>query len=883
MREWELTAGGVLTKMAPAWRIGAVLALALLANLAALMPLGLWPRAVALWIVLIALPGLLAAAVLLAWPTTWMQRWHFGLFGVGLGYVLLIVGMWGLSLLPGGVAGWQVLVVYNALCAGLALIVAMARRIRSVPQPLTYVDGDEDGDEDDETPRHRPWQIAAFVSVLLVAALLRLPELGYSDFHGDEARAMLRASEVIQGYESALLIHKKGPAEILLPTAFYAVLGTMTEGVARLPFALANLTAILAALLLGWRMAGPIAGWVAAMLLAVDGYLIGFARFVQYQSVVLLMIVLVVLALYTQMRRGRATRADLWLAALCFAGGLLAHYEMLWAALPGLYLLITLLRRGETMRRLLRLLVWPVLAAAALLALFYIPFVLDPRFARTADDIFGNRIGSDFPYNNLWDVMQRSTIYSASYYVFTLGIGTLAALAMILRRHLPLWATWTATGLAAAGVLVSLLRPEWLVIGTMDLTWLFYAAVAAPAILLPRVTVEERAVWLWLGVAWVLTIFFVSKPNTHTYTSLVPWALAVAFAAGAGWRRLAARAGQQTARWIALPLAGALLLVFANYAYWYFVYTDVEILRTWAANHIPGYWVPYELPNRGALFGFPYRPGWKVVGALYADGTLDAPFDSNETSFVTDWYSRGLYFCPPDREYYLLDTSVQPDRQPEYENLLFELDQNGFVEFGRVEVAGDPRLRIFTTHALTGPMRVFDEADYAPIFDARLAGARFLKNGPLPDGVALTEFDRQAAPVDFRVGERFRLVGYRLSATQLAPGDKLRLRLYWQMIKRDVDQDYKMSVQVIDLKTLHKAAQRDSEPGCRQYATDEWRVGDINLDPYTLTIAPDTPPGVYTLLVGVYVADQEPLPVADAQGANLGNSILLPPVEVVAP
>jgi hypothetical protein len=41
-----------------------------------------------------------------------------------------------------------------------------------------------------------------------------------------------------------------------------------------------------------------IAGWSAAFLLAFDGYLIGFSRFVQYQSVVFFLSALVVLALY---------------------------------------------------------------------------------------------------------------------------------------------------------------------------------------------------------------------------------------------------------------------------------------------------------------------------------------------------------------------------------------------------------------------------------------------------------------------------------------------------------------------------------------------------------------------------------------------------------
>lgn len=84
-----------------------------------------------------------------------------------------------------------------------------------------------------------------------------------------------------------LFLHKKGPAEILIPTAIFAGLGNITETTARLSFTIANLTALAAIYWLGRRLLGPIAGLTAALLLAVDGFYIGFSRVVQYQSIVI--------------------------------------------------------------------------------------------------------------------------------------------------------------------------------------------------------------------------------------------------------------------------------------------------------------------------------------------------------------------------------------------------------------------------------------------------------------------------------------------------------------------------------------------------------------------------------------------------------------------
>ncbi len=141
----------------------------------------------------------------------------------------------------------------------------------------------------------RRWLLIGILSLVLTGGFLRFTNLGYAEFQSDEARVTLYAANVIQGYENALFIHRKGPAEILLPTVVYALTERLTETTARLPFTLTNFAALFALFLLGWRLLGPVAGWAAAILLALDGYFVGFAHIVQYQSIVFLMTVLMVL------------------------------------------------------------------------------------------------------------------------------------------------------------------------------------------------------------------------------------------------------------------------------------------------------------------------------------------------------------------------------------------------------------------------------------------------------------------------------------------------------------------------------------------------------------------------------------------------------------
>ncbi len=158
--------------------------------------------------------------------------------------------------------------------------------------------------------------VAAVALVIVLGSLLHWAICGYAGFHGDEARApCCAATATIQGYEDVLFLHKKEPARDFAALPAGSPGGTLTEALAPLPFTLAGITALLAVYLLGRRMFGPLAGWAAAMLLAVDGYAVAFARIVQYQSVVILTTAVVAI-LYRLLRRPQAVGSLSLYAAL---------------------------------------------------------------------------------------------------------------------------------------------------------------------------------------------------------------------------------------------------------------------------------------------------------------------------------------------------------------------------------------------------------------------------------------------------------------------------------------------------------------------------------------------------------------------------------------
>ena len=855
--------------------------LALIANLLILAGLPLMWEAGVILLLTGLLPGWLFVDWLLGGPgRTLPEPWERTLYAVAAGCAIIVITLLLLSYIPGPLAWQHALLAFDLIL--LLLFGLLWRRGRAAPPAEPPDETQADDAWPDILAPSRPqasgWLIAGVISLALVGGALRFTDLAYTEFQGDEARAVLRAAEAIQGYHDALLTHKKGPVEILLPTDIYLLAGRINEATVRLPFALINLAGLFAVFLLGWRLYHPVAGWAAAMLLALDGYFIGFARIVQYQSIVFLMVVLVALILYRLVRRPQDLARYLTLAAIFLATGLLAHYEAALVALPGAYLLYALWRRhpAVNLARLGRALIAPVLAGGALLAVFYVPFVLNPSFRITYAYITVNRIGSTFPYNNLVDVFERTTLYSSVYYVALLVLCAVLSLAAIYRRSLPRVWGWVAAALLAAGVLVTLWQPAWIVIRGHDHTWAFYAAALVIAWFLPDFPLEQRLAWLWFGSGAIFMLFFTLTPNTHVYGFFIPWALVAGEAIGRGWLWLRHRLGARPAARIAAITAALAVLVFGNYVYWYFAATDLEVLRTWRENRPRGYPVTYDMPTRMSIFGFPLKNGWKAVGALYADGVLDAPFEVHGKEPVADWYTRGAGYCPRDHVYYIWHESVEPADLGYNTVVREQIEADGYQLFGTVLVNEQPRLRIYTSDGAPVAPQTYRVEDFEQRFDRDLSGPVFELDGP-------SAASHMQHELDLRLGDGIRLRGYSLDRTEAKPGEGVLLTLYWQA-DQPLETAYSVFTQIIDMTDYHKAGQRDGEPVCNQLPSDFWLPGDTIVDRYYIPIFADAPPGVYRLLVGMYDSETgDRLDIFAPDGAHLGDAFGLADITVTPP
>jgi 4-amino-4-deoxy-L-arabinose transferase-like glycosyltransferase len=729
-----------------------------------------------------------------------------------------------LHYIPGPFPSLLLLAAVDALILALTLLALRS----SSPQLTVDVDGSA---------------LALCVLAVLLAALLRFTYLGYSEFQGDEATIMTRAALAISGDDAQLFYHQKGPLEVLIPTATWALSGVINEWQARLPFAYAGLVGVAAVYLVGRRWMSERGGLVAALLVAINGYYVGFGRIVQYQSLVLAMTGLGVLALW----RWSEVRQPKWLmtGAALLAFGLLAHYDAALALPAAAYLVGRGLWRAhhtpEDPPVSLRTLATAGALTVTILALFYVPFVRHPNFSKTLGYLGGARLGAGkLLYNNLLSSLRLGTFYNSMYYL--LGLAFLVVSASLLSLQS------LSLSLLPIGcyLLSAILPPIW--------SGLILAALLLALLLLSDAS-SSRAAWLWFGAPFLFYYFLVWDPRTHVLNAFPGAALLAAFALDSVM--------DLVPRSVRRPLSVALVAVFlflAYYPYLMFVRHDPEIKRTWPDHKPALYWRPdIDVPRFG-YFGFPYRAGWKAAGNLVQQGVLRGAYGSNEEREVTDWYMRGAErtHCP-DPEWYLVAEAVQ-DEVPISESDV----ESAYDLWGRVQVSGETKLRIYHREPVTtSPATYVVEASN---FDTRTSPENVVQSSP----DSLTSAGHTLA-------QSIRLLGYRVDTSEAHAGGSINLVLYWSALT-PMETNYQVFTHLYDGELW---GQHDGTPACAMRPTTLWEPGRLVRDEHVIPIAPSTPAGDVPLLVGMYSLDtKQRLPVEGPTGEPLGDTIHLTTVRI---
>ncbi|HET7088167.1 MAG TPA: hypothetical protein VFL17_05910 [Anaerolineae bacterium] len=128
------------------------------------------------------------------------------------------------------------------------------------------------------------------------------------------------------------------------------------------------------------------------------------------------------------------------------------------------------------------------------------------------------------------------------------------------------------------------------------------------------------------------------------------------------------------------------------------------------------------------------------------------------------------------------------------------------------------------------------------------------------------------------LGGKVRLIGYELPES-IRPGETLRVAVALEATS-PLEQRYKVFVHLRG-EGDSVLAQADRLPCNFSLNEADWRPGDIVLEEYTLPISPETAPGTYRVILGVYRPDTHArLPVLSSDPPHTGDGVVLGEIDV---
>ena len=129
-------------------------------------------------------------------------------------------------------------------------------------------------------------------------------------------------------------------------------------------------------------------------------------------------------------------------------------------------------------------------------------------------------------------------------------------------------------------------------------------------------------------------------------------------------------------------------------------------------------------------------------------------------------------------------------------------------------------------------------------------------------------------PMQASLGDRIAFLGYDLPRAQVAPGEALRLTLYWRA-ERSMDTSYTVFTHLLDPEQ-QIWGQKDSIPINGTHPTTGWLPGEVIVDEYDIPLEAEAPLGEYFIEIGMYDSETgQRLPVLREDGERVPDDRIL--------
>lgn len=454
--------------------------------------------------------------------------------------------------------------------------------------------------------------LKAFPIILVISAgfSLRLVNLGYADYQGDEIKAFY-LPEPGQSIPDFLFTQRKGPVQFII-TGFLSRFDTFYENqfLMRIFFALAGCLALVFFYLLVASRFGKHIALYAGFFFATNGFLVGLGRIAQYQSYVILGGILALYFFNKAVKDPRSGIIGIYLGFICWAVALLSHFDALLIAPLALYFLWEWWRSGlmPVRNRIKHLIISIGIAGVPVLG-FYIPFTFyidagtklywTERLVEAAAEKMSSSI-------LLFQIYQP--VYVLGIYILFITACLIFCLGLLLKRWQAGFQDWTP-----ADVPVQEFRNNLLV------------------------------VWVWFLLPFILMEVIIYQPGTHMYTYLIPAFILLGVGVYATEQSIRGFSRSKGWHWVyPTVISGVFLLIFLQS---YAIFVDHVQEYPWENERFL-FWTlkspTAEVTDRYSLsmFGFPYYRNWEKIGSFIRDGEDFRSIGANEPDVVTNFYVR---------------------------------------------------------------------------------------------------------------------------------------------------------------------------------------------------------------------------------------------------
>ena len=436
--------------------------------------------------------------------------------------------------------------------------------------------------------------------LVIAASILRIQNLGYSDYQGDEIKALFPTSSSFgNNIFSYLLDQRKGPGQFIITYLIKFINSSYTsEFITRLPFALAGIFSIIFFYKLINLHFGKKIAFYSSIFLTTNGFFIAFSRIVQYQAFMIFFVILALYYLTLAIKEEKYRFKGIYLGLLCWSISILFHYDGIFIAPFATFLLLNWYKENTDFKTILKA---GALAAIPVI-IFYVPFLF--TLSQKTVDYWSGRITGDVS-SKLSSSLYLFSVYQPIYIVHFYVILFVMAIFALLVKH--------------AHKYLSKIK--------------FVNNI--PDVIKNRQTLNWLILWLLLPFVFLELIVYI--PGTHIFNYLLPMTVLLSYGI------LFIEEFLQLFKRYFLPnvLSFVGLTVFFSFL---FVQSYAIFVDNTKEYPFEGeYFLLWELPQPNpiyhlSIFGFPYYRNWEGIKEVISNTDNNGFYSTNERESISRYY-----------------------------------------------------------------------------------------------------------------------------------------------------------------------------------------------------------------------------------------------------